>query len=1427
MMDSFSTSLRRHALALLGALAFLLPGAGRAQEIIINEMCAANSNTVVLAEYPEYFPDYVELYNNSGRDIDLGLEGWSITDDLKATNKYRFPIGLIFPADAYMLVLCDSESPTNFPGLDIFYNQHTGFNLDAKGGENIALFKTAGRVFVTSNAFGIQLSGLSVSRFPGANAGTPFVLSYPTPCGGTVPCLTNAPYTNAFGSQFSLKINEWVCTNVMAEDWIEVFNPETNIVELSGLVFIDNRTGRLLQQFGQVGWIRPVPGFSYIGPQSFLRFWCDDLASKDADHLDFSLSSCSDCQPHELPANGILDEINIYAPDRVTRIDHAIVGAQLYRRPGFSQGRIPDGETNIFTFSNPTPEDSNVAPIPEINITELLAHVDPPLEDALELQNVTSTNVDIGNWWLTDNRFNPKKYRIPAGTIVSPGGFIVFYEYQFNNPATALQPFNFNSARGGDCYLFKGDAAGNVLGFRKGVTFGPSLNGVSFGRHVASDGNVEFVPMCDLSLGTSVRAGQDPLLITQFRTGQGATNPPLCQSPVAINEIFYHPPDRTGVTNNSIDEFVELRNVTSANVPLYFVPRDQGEIDNRYFTNGWKIDGVIRYDFDPAPFPFLVPNEYILLVNFDPTNQTAAAEFRSQFTPPIPPAVRLFGPYRGRLSNASGSVRLERPDAPQAPGRPDAGLTPYVLVERVQYADTSPWPTNGPGGIKVDGGGASLQRRYSYEFGNDPTNWFGDLPTPGRYNSPDGREKPYPYAQPRDYNGSPLIEHELAFPTRGDAPIATQWYRNGVPIPGATDTNLVITASGATIGNYHAIASNPAGSTTSRVASVTVNCPFVFSTIVAAFGPAGGATNITVNGTNGCFWTVGALPGWITLTSANSFEGTDTFSFEVAPYTGATFRTAAVQVAEQTFTVMQSAADSIPPTVTISGTMPGARVTSPAVVLKGGASDNFGISRIEMSIGSRPFETVSHSRAWQAGALLDPGTNLIRVRSFDIVGNVSAIKQRSIFFASPTPLNLVINGSGKVAVAPAASGLNLEIGRNYTLTATPNAGNVFSNWTDVGDAVLGASNKLTFNMRTGLVIRANFVPNPFLAAQGMYNGLFYIPTDVQHSNAGYFKLTVTSGGGYSGPVRIGGASYSVSGKFDLNGLATNTVLRTNRTTRTGLPPLTIVWNLGLNGQNAVTGEVNSAGWSAPAPLHGDRAVFNTTYRAPAGRYTVIIPPDTSLAGSAPQGYGYGTAVLAANGTLTFMGTLADGTKVTQAVPVADTNRWAATMWPLYAQLYANRGLLIGWVNTNSLTNDISGTLRWIRPPATTPKYYTNGFIATVQLDGSIYRPPATGTRILNLTHANVSLWDGNLLQPSTNLVALGLNNLVTYSGPNTLTLRFTLASGLFTGTYKQAGTTRTVTFNGAVHRRGDYGAGNFLGTNVTGGVFIEPASAVQ
>src|SRR6185503_337170 len=112
----------------------------------------------------------------------------------------------------------------------------------------------------------------------------------------------------------------------------------------------------------------------------------------------------------------------------------------------------------------------------------------------------------------------------------------------------------------------------------------------------------------------------------------------------------------------------------------------------------------------------------LLLVNFDPTNSAQLSAFRSRYG--LSPSLPVFGPYEGKLDNSGERIELLKPDAPDTNG------VPYVVMERIDYSDSAPWPE------AADGAGASLQRTFSGPgpaslYANDPANWIAATPTPG------------------------------------------------------------------------------------------------------------------------------------------------------------------------------------------------------------------------------------------------------------------------------------------------------------------------------------------------------------------------------------------------------------------------------------------------------------------------------------------------------------------------------------------------------------------------------------------------------------------------------------------------------------------------------------------------------------------------
>jgi hypothetical protein len=624
--------------------------------LVFNEVLAINSSLAEVLGTNIITPDWVELYNGTTNPIDLG--NLSLTDNSTQPRRFVFAPGTQITPGGYLRLLCAGNLPAA--------TNNTGFGLSATGG-GVYLFDAPshGGTLLNSIVYGLQTPNLSIGRVP--DGSTNWALNAPTPDApnSAVPTL---------GNPANLKVNEWLANPPPGDDdWFEIYNPNPLPVALGGLHLTDDLNARTKHR------IAPL-SFLGTGTNAFQQFRADGNTGAGADHVGFALRA-------EGEAVGI-------SATNGTLINGVNFGPQ---QEGVSQGRFGDGDTNIVTFpGTESPGEPNWRLLTGIVINEVLTHTDEPLEDAIELRNLTGQPIDVGGWWLSDDNGTLQKYQIPSPTVVPANGFLVIYETVFTNAETAAVPFALSSH--GDEVVLSAAANNALTGYRAAVRFGAAASGVSFGRYVTSDQREEFVPMSARTFGVD-----DPGSVEEFRQGTGRPNTAPSVGPVVISEIMYHPPD-LGTNDNARDEFIELRNITTAPVPLF---------DS---TNGWHLRDAVDFDFPPGTV--MDPGDYLLVVSFDPQNNPAAlADFRARYS--LSPGVAIVGPWSGKLANDSDDIELRRPDTP------DANDVPYLLVERVRYFDHAPWPP------EADGTGFSLQRLAENEFGNDPANWVADAPSPG------------------------------------------------------------------------------------------------------------------------------------------------------------------------------------------------------------------------------------------------------------------------------------------------------------------------------------------------------------------------------------------------------------------------------------------------------------------------------------------------------------------------------------------------------------------------------------------------------------------------------------------------------------------------------------------------------------------------
>lgn len=273
----------------------------------LNEVLARNDSFV---HGTASYPDLVELHN--GSEVALDLSGFGLSTTTSQPMKFAFPAGTTLAAGGYLVLYGGNADGT--PGL------HLGFKLNGSG-DSLFLFD-AGTNQLDHLTFGPQLPDLSIGR----DRDGQWLLNQPTLGAANVAAPT--------GDAQALRINEWLAAHGVqpVEDFIELYNPGTLPVDLTGL-FLANAPANPTQN--------PLTPLTFIAANGFGVFQADGSGPGN-DHLNFTLA----------PEAG---SIFLSAPD-LHLIDSVIYGPQTN---DVSQGRSPNGGSQIVAFPNPTPGGGN------------------------------------------------------------------------------------------------------------------------------------------------------------------------------------------------------------------------------------------------------------------------------------------------------------------------------------------------------------------------------------------------------------------------------------------------------------------------------------------------------------------------------------------------------------------------------------------------------------------------------------------------------------------------------------------------------------------------------------------------------------------------------------------------------------------------------------------------------------------------------------------------------------------------------------------------------------------------------------------------------------------------------------------------------------------------------------------------------------
>ncbi|MGY5870621.1 MAG: lamin tail domain-containing protein [Candidatus Thorarchaeota archaeon] len=325
--------------------------------------------------YLVYTEEWVEFYNPQSLEADLS--GY-ILDDITSggTNPYTIPGGTVIPAQGFV----------------ILWQGSTGVGLN-NDGDTVNLLKPDGTTVVDSYSYPSSVDDVSYGRqSDGSSTWTTF--SVPTPGESNSGTVTNGD---------AVLLNEFLPDPYVlySEEWIELYNPLGEIVDISGYVLDDLASGGTSPY--------TIPGGTTIPAYGFIVFYQSTTG---------------------IALNNDGDTVNYLKPDGVTILDSYSYPSSVN---DISYSRETDGSSTWITFDTPTPgasngEETNNGDL--ILINEFLA--DPftlYTEEWIELYNPLSVSVDISGYVLDDLASGgTSPYTIPGGTTIPALGFIVFYQ---------------------------------------------------------------------------------------------------------------------------------------------------------------------------------------------------------------------------------------------------------------------------------------------------------------------------------------------------------------------------------------------------------------------------------------------------------------------------------------------------------------------------------------------------------------------------------------------------------------------------------------------------------------------------------------------------------------------------------------------------------------------------------------------------------------------------------------------------------------------------------------------------------------------------------------------------------------------------------------------------------------------------------------
>jgi hypothetical protein len=510
--------------------------------VVINEVMASNKGSVP-DEYGNY-PDWVELKNLSTEEVDVG--GLGLSDALLDGAKYVIPSGTKIAAGGFLVIYCSGSTEN---GL------YAPFRISSS--EAVVLFDSRGQALDS-----VSLRAVAEGKTLALDGTGNYLELSPSP-GYTNDEAGIAAFAETLrsGENLGVVINEFMASNIttlgdaggLYSDWIELYNPTSADVDLSGCGISDSLDQPMKYSF---------PEGTIIKANGYLLIFCSGNESTENGeiHVPFSLRSY---------------EEDVVLAGKTGKIADSFSYSR--QQADVSMARVPDGTGEFAASHKPTPGYPNTddgyaefthklnASLGDIYISEMMglninAYKDAQGEyiDWFELHNAGTAAKNLSGYGVTNDPNNPAKWVFPD-VSVEAGGYLTVYasglptgDAQKKNQLDLTYSI---SSTGEALYLF--DPQGNFLNklnagaFLPDVSCGRDQNGETVYYKTATPGSANSTPSdgitatpvfmtapgifdSGISLEISVPAGETVYYTTDCNTPTASAK--QYTGPITVNE---------------------------------------------------------------------------------------------------------------------------------------------------------------------------------------------------------------------------------------------------------------------------------------------------------------------------------------------------------------------------------------------------------------------------------------------------------------------------------------------------------------------------------------------------------------------------------------------------------------------------------------------------------------------------------------------------------------------------------------------------------------------------------------------------------------------------------------------------------------------------------------------------------------------------